>query len=307
MIQTVLGDRHPDELGPVLVHEHLITLPAPHLRDGGDMVLDREDLAVVELRRFREAGGGAVVDMTTAEMGRDPRALRRISEGAEVSVIMVTGHICEDYWRGVIDIGALSEDDLIRSMVSDLVDGIDGVRAGVIKCGSSRDDVTDAERRVIRAAARVQQETGAPIATHTTAGTMARQQLEILIDAGAVAAKISLGHLDRKLDWSEHLALAAAGPYLAYDCFSKDWYELDADRVAFVHNLIEAGYGRQLLASGDMAKRSYQVAWGGGPGFTHIPWRIVPWLRREGVSDEAIDDLTTANPARFLDWTPLRT
>ena len=307
MIRTVLGDCRPDELGPTLVHEHLITLPAAHLRDGGDMVLDREDLAESELRRFLEAGGGAVVDMTTREMGRDPGALRRVSERSEVSVIMATGHICEDYWRGVIDVDAMSEDDLIRSMVSDLVDGIDGVRAGVIKCGSSCDVVTDVERRVMRAAARAQQETGAPIATHTTAGSMALRQLEVLVDAGAVAGKISLGHLDRRLNWKEHLALAVEGPYLAYDCFSKDWYELDADRVAFVDRLVEAGYGRQLLASGDHARRSYQVAWGGGPGFTHIPRRIVPWLRREGVSEEAIHDLVIANPARFLDWMPVRT
>ena len=50
------------------------------------------------------------------------------------------------------------------------------------------------------------------------------------------------------------------------------------------------------------AQRSSLVAWGGGPGYSYIPWRLVPWLRREGIDEEAIRRITVDNPARFLTW-----
>lgn len=304
MIATVRGTVPPQDLGATHTHEHLITMPAPHLRDHGDMVLDSEDRALQELRRFVEAGGGGVVDLTTPEMGRDPQALRRLSEASGVHIVATTGHICEHYWRGVLDMSQRTEDDLVRTMVDDLTVGMagTGIRAGVIKCGSSHGEVTPDEARVIRAAARAQAETGAPITTHTTAGTVAAQQLDILLAAGADPSKVCLGHLDRHLDWDSHFELARAGVFLGYDCFSKDWYEPDGRRVDFVLQLVAEGHGGQLLVACDLARRSYLPAWGGGPGFTHILWRIVPWLRREGLDETALRRLLVENPARFLDW-----
>ena len=49
---------------------------------GGD-----EDKAQQELERFREAGGGTMVECSTEDLGRDPLALRRLS-GAIVAVRM---------------------------------------------------------------------------------------------------------------------------------------------------------------------------------------------------------------------------
>lgn len=49
-----------------------------------------------------------------------------------------------------------------------------------------------------------------------------------------------------------------------------------------------------------MARKSYWPSYrtGGGPGLTYILWRFVPWLRSEGVPEEAIADLLIHNPAR---------
>jgi phosphotriesterase-related protein len=51
-----------------------------------------------------------------------------------------------------------------------------------------------------------------------------------------------------------------------------------------------------------MARKSYWPSYGtgGGPGLTYILLRFVPWLRSEGVSEEAIQDLLIHNPARAL-------
>jgi phosphotriesterase-related protein len=303
-VRTVGGDIAPQDLGMTLCHEHLMTTPSLRLQDGGDMVLDDEQRSIDELALFRQAGGRGLIELTVPEFGRDVAALRRISEASEVHVVATTGHVSEDYWAEALDVPSMHEEQIVEEMVRDLTEGCDGthIRAGIIKAGSSRDEISPAERRVLRAAAKAQTITGAPITTHTTAGTMATEQASILTSAGADPSRVCLGHLDRRLRYEEHRALAADGFFLGYDCFSKDWYEPDAARVDSLVRLVRDGFVGQLCLSGDMARRSQRVAWGGGPGYTFVPWRVVPWLRREGTTDEDIEQITVGNPRRLLTW-----
>ena len=50
-----------------------------------------------------------------------------------------------------------------------------------------------------------------------------------------------LGHVDRKLDWDYHLALARTGAYLGYDQISKEKYAPDARRLEFILRLVAGG------------------------------------------------------------------
>jgi predicted metal-dependent phosphotriesterase family hydrolase len=304
LVRTVLGDVAPETLGLTLCHEHLVTAPAPRLRDGDDLLLDDPAKAVAELGVFRQAGGGALIELTVAEFGRDVRALREISAQSGVQIVATTGHVSVDYWDGVIDVPALSVEQLVEEMTADLTVGVDGseVRAGIIKAGSSRDEVTDAEERVLTAAGITQRRTGSPITTHTTAGTMAPDQARILLAAGADPRRVCLGHLDRRLLYPELRALAREGFLLGFDCISKDWYEPDAKRVETVARLVDDGLVEHVVLSGDLARRSSWVSWGGGPGYSYIPWRFVPWLRRQGLEEQAIRQITVGNPARLLTW-----
>ncbi|MFC6237278.1 phosphotriesterase family protein [Longivirga aurantiaca] len=303
-VRTVLGDIPPTALGLTLCHEHLMTAPAPRLRDNDDLLLDDEARATEEVAIYRSAGGGALVEVTVAEFGRDVAALARISRASGVHVVATTGHVSVDYWSGVLDIEDRGVDQLVEEMTVELTEGIGatGVRAGVIKAGSSRDTVTAAEERVLTAAARAQVVTGAPITTHTTAGTMAVDQARVLTRAGADPQRVTLGHLDRRLDVAEHRALARDGFTLGYDCVSKEWYEPDSARVQAILRLVEDGLVDHITLSGDLARRSSLVSWGGGPGYSYIPWRLIPWLRREGLDDESVRRITVDNPARFLTW-----
>ncbi|MCW2773471.1 MAG: putative phosphotriesterase [Nocardioides sp.] len=300
----MLGDVAPETLGLTLCHEHLVTAPAPRLRDGDDLLLDDPAKAVAELGVFRQAGGGALIELTVAEFGRDVGALREISAQSGVQIVATTGHVSVDYWDGVIDVPALSVEQLVEEMTADLTVGVDGseVRAGIIKAGSSRDEVTDAEERVLTAAGITQRRTGSPITTHTTAGTMAPDQARILLAAGADPRRVCLGHLDRRLLYPELRALAREGFLLGFDCISKDWYEPDAKRVETVARLVDDGLVEHVVLSGDLARRSSWVSWGGGPGYSYIPWRFVPWLRRQGLEEQAIRQITVGNPARLLTW-----
>jgi predicted metal-dependent phosphotriesterase family hydrolase len=294
-VRTVLGDVDGAALGPTYCHEHLITRPAPGF--GDDLRLDDEERAVEELQYFRAAGGDAIVEATTPEFGRDLDALRRLATRTGVHVVACTGHVSEEYWRGVLDLDRRPEAELVADYLADLADG-----AGIVKAGTSRGGPTATEAKLLRAAAAAQRETGAPVTTHTTAGTDALEQTDVLAGAGADLSHVCIGHVDRLLDDELHLELARRGVFLGYDCISKEQYAPDAERVRLIVRLVEEGHGGQVLLSGDLARRSYLEAWGGSPGYRYILESFVPRLRDAGLDDEATRGLLVENPARLLAW-----
>jgi predicted metal-dependent phosphotriesterase family hydrolase len=306
-VHTVLGEIEPSELGVTYAHEHLLTMPGEHLLKGSDdMVLDSLDDSAAEMDLFKQAGGSAIVEVTCAEYGRDGAGLAELSRRTGVHVIAATGHIMEGYWRGVIDLSDRSVASLVDEMVRDLTEGLPdapGVRAGVIKVGTSRDAVHPDEDKMLRAAAIVQRDLGAPITTHTTKGTIPLEQVRIFEEAGADLEHVCIGHQDLRLDWDDHLAVVKSGCRIGYDCISKEHYQPEAKRIEFAKRLVDEGFGDQLVLSGDIARRSYLTSYGGGPGFTYILWRFVPWLWQEGVSREATAKLLVDNPARLFAWT----
>jgi phosphotriesterase-related protein len=64
--------------------------------------------------------------------------------------------------------------------------------------------------------------------------------------------------------------------------------------------MVEAGYGKQILWGGDLARRSYFVSYGGGPGLDYVPKRFVSRMRNEGFGEEEIEDIFINNPARAM-------
>jgi predicted metal-dependent phosphotriesterase family hydrolase len=304
-VRTVTGDIPPGELGRVYCHEHLLTRPGPHVAGAGDdLRLDDERRALDELRRFAAAGGGALVEVTTPEFGRDAAGLARLAEASGIAIVCTTGHVSEEYWRGVLELDDATEAELAAEFVADVVDGIDatGVRAGIIKAGTSLDGATPTERRVLRAAAAAQRVTGAPITTHTTAGTAALEQVQLLEAAGASLDHVCIGHLDRRLVWDQHLELAQTGVFLGYDCVSKKQYATDEQRAEFIVRLVAEGFGGRVCLSGDLARRSYLTSWGGTPGYAYILEQFLPLLLRFGLPEPQASALVVDNPARFLTW-----
>ncbi len=302
-IVTVRGPIAPDQLGVCYPHEHLLTLPPAVVTDP-DLTIDSEDAAVQELGYFRMAGGQAIVEMTPPDYGRNPEGLKRISERSGVHVISTTGWLKDAYCRPFVE--GKSVDELADAMIRDLTEGIGqtGIRAGVVKIATSLNKITPAEEKVIYAAARAARATGAPIITHTEAGTMACEQIDMLTAQGVAASRICLSHLDRHVRWDEHYAVVSRGANLIYDQISKEKYVADAQRVELVIRMVKEGFGDQIMLAGDMSRKSYWPSYGtgGGPGLTYILWRFVPWLRAAGLSNDAIHKLMVSNPARCLQW-----
>ncbi len=301
VIRTVSGDIAPEEFGVCYHHEHVLARPPSNVSDT-DLTMDDRGVAIRELTWFRQAGGRALVEMSTVDYGRDVEGMLQVSQASGVHIVCTTGHHKEAFCAPWVQ--KRTVDELAESFRCEVTDGIagTGIRAGVIKAASSLNQITANEEKVFRAAARAHHATGAPIATHTEAGTMGLEQIALLRAEGVDPGRVIVGHVDRLLDWEYHRQLARTGAYLGYDQLSKEKYVPDARRVEFILKLVGEGYQRQILLAGDLARKSYWPSYGtgGGPGLTYILWRFVPWLRSEGLPEGAIEDILIHNPARAL-------
>ena len=301
-IPTVLGEVSVDDLGIVDYHEHLHVVPPAWLhRLDPDFALSDEEKSAEELARWAGAGGRTLIEMTAPDFGRDIAAVRRIAERVPQVHILVTTGFNRPWYMGRW-VYELDEAEAIGRAVREITIGIGGtgIRAAVIKAGTEYNMLDEPGRRLLRIAAAAYRDTGAPIITHTTAGTMGPEQVAYLGEQGVAPHRVCLSHMDRNLDFEVHAALARAGVFLGYDCAGKSKYGPDSARVAFIRQMMDAGYGRRILLGNDLGRPSYWVSYGGGPGLDYVLTRFVPRLREAGVPEAAIQDFLVNNPRRFL-------
>ena len=71
-------------------------------------------------------------------------------------------------------------------------------------------------------------------------------------------------------------------------------------RVETLKELIDAGYGDQIVLSCDVCLKNLLHKYGGW-GFDHILVNIVPMMKEYGISQADIDKMLITNPADFLD------
>jgi phosphotriesterase-related protein len=331
-VQTVLGSVDPADLGHTQPHEHLLcNLVPPQYRDIpgepialetlGEMrrhwtrnpfnlVLDDEEDAIYEMRRYRAVGGGALVDATSLGIGRDPAGLARISTASDVHVVMGAGYYEAAYHPD--EVRDLDEAGLAEHIVRDVSEGVDGsgIRAGIIGEIGLGWPVKPDEARVLRAGARAQRETGASLLIHPGRHPDAPlRAIRDLQEAGGDPERAIACHVDRTLFSLDAMCeLAGTGCYLEFDLFGQEssFYPLapidmpnDAMRIDYLIGLFEAGYGERLLVSQDICAKLHLTRYG-GESYSHILENVLPLMERKGMGKRQIDAVCVENPGRLL-------
>jgi phosphotriesterase-related protein len=298
-VMTVLGPIDPDDLGFTLHHEHVVRKSLAGTADP-DVVLDDPARSLAELEDAYNVGLRAIVDVTTADVGRDVVAATWVAQRSPVHLILVTGQHNDAY--AAPDVGNESIDGIAARYVRELVEGIDGtaVKAGAIVVGTSLDRITAVEDRVLRAAARAHLATGAPISTDAERGTMALQQIAVVREEGVDPRRVIVGHLDAVLDEAQLRRVLETGAFVSFDRIGQASGASDRDRAAMVNRLVAAGYAARLLLSGDLGRRSYLKAYGGGPGWSYLVEQFPLVLMDAGLDAPTVRRLFVDNPARAL-------
>ncbi len=304
-IMTVLGPIAPEDFGVCLVHEHLIVdswaiWQVPNY----SLIVDDVNLVTEEVRRFKDAGGNSIVDVTNIGLGRDPLALQQIARATGLHLVMGTGWYREKAYPAYIQ--ELGPNELAAIMVKEITEGVDGtgIKPGIIgEIGTERGSITPAQERVFRAVARAQRQTGAPLSTHTTHwGELGLEQLALLKEEGVDPRKVIVGHLGDRRDVEIILPIAEQGAFLSIDNIGYHDYQKEERRAQNVMDLIAAGYRSQILLSMDIATLN-DLHWYGGKGFAYLLETFVPLLKSVGATDEDIRVMMIENPSRALAFT----
>jgi len=300
---TVTGPVGRDELGFVLPHEHVFIDLVREYRGSG--LLNDEQLACQELGALKAAGGGTLVDLTPDEIGRDPAALRRVSEATGISIVMGCGHYRDPYLdRGWFD--RTPVDAIADEIVRDITEGVrgTGVRAGIIgEIGADRRYISAAEERSFRAAARAHLKTGLTISTHAARWPVGLAQLKLLAEEGVHPGRVIVGHTDSVPIPEYHLALVEQGCYISFDSIGTG-SSYDTHRaVDYVLDLVRAGFGSQILLSHDVCLRDHLRATG-GCGYAYLLTEFLPLLTAAGLDQDQVRAFVTDNPRAALAGSP---
>ncbi len=299
-IPTLTGLIEPSELGKTYVHEHILTNPPPsRMRVDEDYKLDDAEKIIAEVKLFEGCGGRTIVDCTALDYGRDVKAMQEVAKQVSANILCITGFNRGDYVQWVIDGNST---DFAKMMLKDIVDGMDGtdVTASLIKIGTSYNNILPSEYEIMDAAAIAHKESGIPLITHTTLGTMGWEQITYLDSKGVDPQFVALSHVDQNLDFYQLCNIAKAGAYLEFDGPSKVKYAPDSARVEMLMRLCDAGLEDNILISGDMGRKSYLASYGGGPGFEFLLKKFAPRLLAEGFTQELVDKFFCANPQKYL-------
>jgi len=321
-VNTVTGSISTDDLGITLPHEHILYGYPGWEGDQTIAPLDRETIVrngVDTLTQLKnDFGLQSYVDATALDGSRMPEICKEVSEKSGVNIICSTGYYYEGegspiYWKLRGSLGDISE-ELYELFMTEVTVGIrdTGIKAGVIKVGSSKGEITDYEKLMFQTAARVQKETGVPIITHTQEGTMGPEQAALLIEAGADPKRVQIGHMSDNTDLAYQEATFQQGAYVSWDRMGLQGLvgcPMDEQRYPVMIELIKKGYANQLMISHD-----FIITWLGRPlnipeeamplianwHPTHLFQNIIPALKAGGVTDEQIDTIVRDNPRRLF-------
>jgi phosphotriesterase-related protein len=309
-VETLRGPLDTAQLGVTLMHEHVFVQSegvAQNFPSTWDEPAQVED-ARRRLRELVEAGVQTFVDLTVMGLGRDIPRLIAVVGDIPLNVIVATGlytyNEVPHYFEN------RDADAMADLFVRDITEGIQGtsVKAAILKVATDEAGVTPGVEKVLRAVARAQRRTGAPISTHTHAATKrGLDQQRIFEEEGVDLRRVIIGHSGDTEDLNYLETLMKRGSYIGMDRFGLDQMLSMEKRVAVVAKLCEKGYAGQMVLAHDAcsyidwfpmeAVRAVVPNW----HFTHIHHDVLPSLLASGVSQAQIDRMLVANPRHIFE------
>ncbi|WP_408899901.1 hypothetical protein ACJ5H2_22250 (plasmid) [Nocardioides sp. R1-1] len=230
----MLGLVDPDELGHVMMHEHIgrptggDDQPRPvHFREPEDPLgksyahkpVSLENLWWVrynfrdsldnltrapwpvwetEVQRYAEAGGGTLCEVSAANT-LDLDRLAAISRATGVHIVAGAGFYHDGSYPSHFDVPGSTVEALAQIMIDAIVVGDkEGNRCGMLGEIGCSWPLTDNERRVLLAAAIAQRATGVAMSIHPGRNDAALAGIrDVLVEGGADLSRVVMGHMDR--------------------------------------------------------------------------------------------------------------
>jgi phosphotriesterase-related protein len=307
-VQTALGAVETAELGPTLMHEHIVTR-SPGVQENWPHLWNRASILALAERKMTELyarGIRTIVDLTTVDLGRDIGLIAEVARRSRVRVIVATGV----WWMPQRYFSVHGVDAVADLFIRDITRGIgeSGIKAAIIKCATDTAGVTAVIENILRASARAQKATGVPISTHTwAAGRTGLAQQAIFAQEGVDLRRVIIGHSGDSDDLGYLRGLMDRGSTIGMDRFGLEHFLPTVKRVEVIARLCAEGYAPRMVLSHDANcwsdmlseedKRRTRPLW----HYNHIPDDILPALRKAGVTEDHIEQMLVRNPRAIFE------
>jgi phosphotriesterase-related protein len=253
VVQTVLGPIDVADMGPTLVHEHvLFAYPGDDL-DPTD-TWSRADAVAVAIERMEQLedyGIRTFVDPCPIEMGRDPELLAEVSQRSGMNIVCATGFYKEEaglpyYWR------VRAPEEVADLYLHEIENGIGttGIKPGIIKLASS-DPISSHEPAIMKAAAIAARESGLTVVTHCERSIGGDMQQQVLADNGVDLARVMIGHQDQAEKAQQLVDIVERGSFVGVDRIGLEILSPDDHRVELIRSVLDAGHQARLCLSQD--------------------------------------------------------
>jgi len=152
-----------------------------------------------------------------------------------------------------------------------------------------------------------------PIMAHSRpAANTGPRQVEIFLEEGVAPEKIQIAHTGDTDDLDYIHGLLDKGVYIGLDRFGLPMFLPTEPRIRTALTLLEEGHAERMFLSADFvvaldwfpAEAEEQLI---AAGVVEEDWsmtllfeRIIPALKEGGMTDEQLDTMLVANPARWL-------
>jgi phosphotriesterase-related protein len=314
-VETVQGPVEADELGLVLVHEHV------RFRDEAvaeewpgryDEQLEL-DAALVAVNAAKERGVRTIVDPTAMFGGRDVRFMKRVADETGVRIVACTGIYSYDYLPHYF--ANRDVDVMADHFVEDIEIGVQGtgIKAAFLKCAADAAGVTENVEKIHRAVARASVQTGAPIMAHSMpAVSTGPRQVDIFEEEGVDLSRVQIAHCGDSEDVDYIEGLINRGVYVGLDRYGLEMYLPIDKRNAVAAELLRRGHAQRLMISQDFCAtidwfppEAAEVFEGAGAirnwSMTLVFDEVVPALRELGALDDTgFETIFKENPQRWL-------
>lgn len=317
-VETIRGPVNTSALGRVLVHEHVFCMDMEFTHNYRPDFFSDETItkAASDLNAVKAAGIDTIIELTVLGLGRYIPALAKVAAKTDINIIVSTGaYTFNDVPKPFAFHGPglmyNAPEPMVDLFVKDMLEGIGGtkIKAGEFKCAIDMPGLTPGVERVMRAVARAQRITGAPITVHTApqaqTGLIAQR---VFAEEGVNLEDMIIGHCGDTTDIDYLMKLADKGSILGMDRFGLDYAISQEDRIRTIHELIKRGYLDHLTLSHDcMCWSDYFPA--GEPRATllphhtyrHICDRVLPAMLEAGITQAQIDRMFIDNPRRHFE------
>ena len=286
--------------GITYMHEHT-TIDLSRLKKSDDTNLNCFDETVSEYKNLYDKGVRNIVDVTNLDMRRNPLYVQKVAEQTGINIIQATGFYQDKFLPSFVTEASI--DQLSSLMIKEIEEGIaeTTIKAGIIgEIGTSKDRMTDRERKIFTAAVIAQQQTKIPITTHTTLGTYGHEQVAFFKEQQADLSKIVIGHVDLSGSTDYILKMLDEGVYVEFDTIGKENYQPDLLRIEMLKEIEKRGYQDKVFLSMDITRKS-NLSYQGGIGYSYLLDTFVPMALENGFSQTFIDRMLRINPKKFMD------